>query len=224
MYRRSPPGRDAIVNRCAPKRGSHSLRRPADSLPQSRSKSRHTVTQRRFGDINCSDFVCAKPGKTWIEQNTLRARVWQCKCLSPSRYEKQTHTSRPQPFIHSHSNLPLQQCNNFVSTLPQVLGATTKSPAAPGSATVVGSGGAGTERLTLEPKPVCGIFIATVSLRRLGRREKCIGGERHHLRLLLHHGYAGQSQRRTATVLCRMGTNSRNGRHQFRQDDPVAGP
>lgn len=23
--------------------------------------------------------------------------------------------------------------------------------------------------------------------------------------------------------LCRMGTNSRNGRHQFRQDDPVAG-
>ncbi len=123
MYRRSPPGRDAIVNRCAPKRGSHSLRRPADSLPQSRSKSRHTVTQRRFGDINCSDFVCAKPGKTWIEQNTLRARVWQCKCLSPSRYEKQTHTSRPQPFIHSHSNLPLQQCNNFVSTLPQVLGA-----------------------------------------------------------------------------------------------------
>jgi len=39
------------------KRGSHSLRRPADSLSQSRSQLRHIVTQRRFGDINCSDFA-----------------------------------------------------------------------------------------------------------------------------------------------------------------------
>jgi hypothetical protein len=56
MHGRNPPGRDAIVNRCASKRGSHSLRRPADSLSQSRSKLRRIVTQRRFGDINCSDF------------------------------------------------------------------------------------------------------------------------------------------------------------------------
>jgi len=91
----------------ASKHGSHSLRRQADSLSQSRSKSRHAVAQQCFGDINFSDLDGVKPRKTEIEQNRPGGHVWQCKCLSPSCYEKQTNTPRLQPSIHLHNNSPL---------------------------------------------------------------------------------------------------------------------
>ena len=199
-------------------------RRPADSLSKSRSKSRHSITQRRFGDISFVSWGCAQPGKTRIEQNTLGARLWQCKCFTPARYEKQTCTSRSQPFIYSHSNSPLQQCNSFSSMLPQVLGATTKHCFVLHSAADVGRFGGGAGRTTVGCQyPVPQILIATVFLRRLGRREKCFGGKRHHLRFLLHYRLRGQSKRRKAADLCRMAKVSRNHRHQFRQDDLVAG-
>src|SRR5260370_4864461 len=167
---------------------------------------------------------CEKPGKTWIGQNTLGARVWQCNCLTPSRYEKQTRTSRPQPFIRQLSDSSLRQRNNFSSLSRQILGASTKHSFVLHSAADVGCVGGGTERTTVGCQyPVSRIVIATVSLRRLGRREKRLGRKRHDLLFFLHHGYAAQSQRRITTDLCRMGTDSRNGRHQFRQDDPVAG-
>ena len=83
-----------------------------------------TAALRRHPFLVSSD--CAKPRKTWIEQNTLGARVWQCKCLTPGRHEKQTRTSRSQPFTHSHNNSPLQQCNSFSPMLAKVLGATTQ--------------------------------------------------------------------------------------------------
>lgn len=130
---------------------SDSSRRPGDSL----SKSRRTVTRGHLGTIHFFWFWIAKSlRKRGLAKPIRRARLWQCKCLNRGCYEKQTHTSRPQSFIHSHRNSPLRQYNNFFSILPRVLGATTKYSVAPDPATVAGSVGAGTGRATVEPKPV----------------------------------------------------------------------
>jgi hypothetical protein len=107
--RPNPSSRDALVNGCASHAWKPQLATPGGLVVKIAVKiatHNDAAMLRRHHSFLIWD--CANPGKTWIEQNKLGARVWQCKCFTPARYEKQICTSRSQPFIHAHGNSPLQ--------------------------------------------------------------------------------------------------------------------